>query len=154
MKICANSKLQTSDTELRNVTPNRIAIHLGPDLSIWITLLHPYVSYCLIVLVVLALTYALLLLYPSLYCLTLVPFQMYLVMTLLTHLMFCLTWNYKVPVSCNYSTVQISKLSGSIPCTIKTCRHSASCIPVLLLLLLTSLTLTFNPKPQTYIQNT
>ena len=157
MKICANSELQTSDTELRNVTPNQIAIHLGPDLSIWITLLHPYVSYCLIVLVVLALTYALLLRYPSLYCLTLVPFQMYLVMTLLTHLMFCLTWNYKVPVSCIYSAVWTLKLSGSNSCMIKTCPHSVSCTPELLLLLSTSLpsiTPNFAPKPWTYVWNT
>ena len=65
-----------------------MAIHLGPDLSIWITLLHPYISYCLIVLVVLALAYVPLLLYPSLYCLALVPFRMYLAMTLPTRLMF------------------------------------------------------------------
>ena len=82
---------RNSETQLRNATPNRIVIHIGPDLSIWITLLHPYVSYCLIVLVVLALTYVSLLLYPSLYCLTLVPFRMYLTMTLLTRLMFRLT---------------------------------------------------------------
>ena len=87
---CANSELWTSNTKLRNVTPNRIAIHSHPDLSIGISLLHPYISHCLIVLVDLALAYVPWLLYPSLYCPALVPFQMYFAMTLPSHLMFCL----------------------------------------------------------------
>ena len=77
MKIRTNSELRTSNTELWSIAPNWIVIHLGPDLSIWISLLHPYVSYCFIVLVVLTLAYVPLLLYPSPYCLALVPFRMY-----------------------------------------------------------------------------
>ena len=50
---------------------------------------------------------------PSPFCLTLVPFCMYLVIFLPPHLMSCLAQNYKVPVSCNYSAVYISKSSGS-----------------------------------------
>ena len=133
-----NSKLQTLNSELWNIALNWIAIHSGPDLSIWISLLHLYIVYCLIVLVVLTITYVPWLLYPSLYYLALVLFWMYLAMTLPSHLMFYLAWNYKVPVSCNHSTVRILKSSGSIPCAIKTHPHSASWISVLLLLHLSS----------------
>ena len=37
----------TLNTELQNTTPNQIMIHPGPNLCIWISLLHPYISYCL-----------------------------------------------------------------------------------------------------------
>ena len=121
-----NSEHQTLNSKPQTVTLDQIAIHSGLNLSIWISLLHPYISYCLIVLVVLTLAYVPWLLYPFLYCLTLVPFWMYLAMTLPSCLMFCLARNYKVPTTCNHSAVWISKSSGYIPCTIKTCPHSDS----------------------------
>ena len=66
-----------------------------PSAPVWFLL-----SYCLVILVILVVLVVLVHAYvpnPSLYCLALVPFQVYLTMTLLICLVFCLTWNYKVP---------------------------------------------------------
>ena len=145
--ITLNSKPRTLNSEMQLQAKLWYTLAC-PDLFIWITLLHPCVSYCLIILVVLTLAYDLLLLYPILYCLTLVPFRMYFTMTLLTHLVFCLAWNYKVPVSCIYSTVRILKSSGSNSCASKSRSHSASCTLELFLLLLTSLTSYTKPRPR------
>ena len=112
-------------------------------------------SYCLeilVVLVVLTLAYVR---NPPLYCLALVLFRMYLAKTLPTCLMFCLAWNYKVLVSCIYSTIRISKLSGSSLRAIKSRTHSDSCSWTLAitsdLALLISLNLA--PEFQTSIRN-
>ena len=134
----ANSKHWTPNSKLQTVTLNQITIHSDHVLCIWFSLLHPYMSYCL-------------------YCshsricsVTPVP------LTLLSHTCsipnvphydpsisshVCLAWNYKVPVSCNYSAVRISKSSGS-----NSCHYSCPCP--------SHLTPNLTPKPQTYVQNT
>ena len=83
-----------------------------------------------------------------LYCLALVPFWMYLAVTLPTYLVFHLTWNYKVPVSCIYSAVWISKLSGSSSVQLSLILTLTLALE-LLLLLLTSLC----SYPQTLLPN-
>ena len=88
--------------------------------------------------------------------LTLALFCRYLIMFLLPHLMSCLAQNYKVPMSWNYSTVHISKSSGSTPAQL---RHVltltlASCISNSCSLSCLTLNLGLTPWPQTYVWNT